>query len=103
VHQQQPATTHGAGIDHLGSDQSPRLRIFGHWHVSGFFRHRQVTCLLAGCFEWQTDLLVRLGLQPDVGAWIVTLRLGDDGSVVGIKPEWIGFYAGRTVSAASVA
>jgi predicted phosphodiesterase len=90
-------------VESLPPGRKPALLIFGHWHVSGFFRHRQVTCLLAGCFEWQTDLLVRLGLQPDVGAWIVTLRLGDDGSVVGIKPEWIGFYAGRTVSAASVA
>ena len=84
-------------VESLPPGRKPALLIFGHWHVSGFFRHRQVTCLLAGCFEWQTDLLVRLGLQPDVGAWIVTLRLGDDGSVVGIKPEWLGFYAGRKV------
>lgn len=84
-------------VESLPPGRKPAMLIFGHWHVSGFFRHRSVTCLLAGCFEWQTDLLVRLGLQPDVGAWIVTLRLGDDGSVVGIKPEWLGFYAGRKV------
>lgn len=84
-------------VEGLPPGRKPALLIFGHWHVSGFFRHRQVTCLLAGCFEWQTDLLVRLGLQPDVGAWIVTLRLGDDGSVVGIRPEWLGFYAGRKI------
>jgi predicted phosphodiesterase len=84
-------------VEGLPPGRKPALLVFGHYHVSGFFRHRQVTCLLAGCFEWQTDLLVRLGLQPDVGAWIVTLRLGDDGSVVGIKPEWLGFYAGRKV------
>lgn len=86
-------------VESLPPGRKPALLIFGHWHVSGFFRHRQVTCLLAGCFEWQTDLLVRLGLQPDVGAWIVTLRLGEDGSVVGIKPEWLGFYAGRKIQA----
>lgn len=85
-------------VEGLPPGRKPALLVFGHWHVSGFFRHRQVSCLLAGCFEWQTDLLVRLGLQPDVGAWVVTLRLGDDGSVVGIRPEWLGFYAGRTVS-----
>jgi predicted phosphodiesterase/biotin operon repressor len=87
-------------VESLPPGRKPALLVFGHWHVSGFFRHRQVTCLLAGCFEWQTDLLVRLGLQPDVGAWIVTLRLGDDGSVVGIRPEWLGFYAGRRIEAA---
>lgn len=87
-------------VESLPPGRKPALLVFGHWHVSGFFRHRQVTCLLAGCFEWQTDLLVRLGLQPDVGAWIITLRLGDDGSVVGIRPEWLGFYAGRRIEAA---
>ena len=87
-------------VESLAPGRKPALLIFGHWHVSGFFRHRYVPCLLAGCFEWQTDLLVRLGLQPDVGAWIVTLRLADDGSIVGIRPEWLAFYPGRVEVAA---
>jgi len=82
-------------VESLPPGRKPALLIFGHWHVSGMFRHRYVPCLLAGCWEWQTDLLVRLGLQPDVGGWIVTMRLADDGSIVGIKPEWLGFYPGR--------
>jgi len=90
-------------VESLPPGRKPALLIFGHWHVSGWFRHRSVPCLLAGCFEWQTDLLVRLGLQPDVGAWIMTLRLGDDGSVVGMVPEWLSFYQGRAVATAMAA
>lgn len=87
-------------VESLAPGRKPSLLIFGHWHVSGWFRHRYVNCLLAGCFEWQTDLLVRLGLQPDVGGWIVKMRLADDGSIVGIRPEWLSFYPGRVEVAA---
>lgn len=87
-------------VESLAPGRKPALLIFGHWHVSGWFRHRYVNCLLAGCFEWQTDLLVRLGLQPDVGGWVVKMRLADDGSIVGIRPEWLSFYPGRVEVAA---
>lgn len=83
-------------VESLPPGRKPALLIFGHWHISGWFRHRSVPILMAGCWEWQTDLLVRLGLQPDVGGWFVTLRLADDGSIVGMIPEWVGFYPGRT-------
>lgn len=84
-------------VEGLPPGRKPALVAFGHWHVSGFFRHRQVSLMLAGCFEWQTSLLVRLGLQPDVGFWIVKCRLADDASLTGIVPEWVPVYAGREV------
>lgn len=90
-------------IEGLPPGRKPALLIHGHYHVAGWFEHRSVPSLLAGCFEWQTDLLVRLGLQPAVGAWVVKLRLGDDGSVVGIVPEWIKYHQGRVVEAARAA
>jgi len=90
-------------IEGLPPGRKPALLIHGHYHVAGWFEHRSVPSLLAGCFEWQTDLLVRLGLQPAVGAWVVKLRLGDDGSVVGIVPEWIKYHQGRVVEPALAA
>lgn len=90
-------------IEGLPPGRKPALLIHGHYHVAGWFEHRSVPSLLAGCFEWQTDLLVRLGLQPAVGAWVMTIRLGDDGSVVGMVPEWIKFHQGRVVEAAKAA
>lgn len=84
-------------VEGLGQGRKPALILFGHWHVSGFFRHRKVGCLLAGCFEWQTELLVRLGLMPDVGFWDVTLTLGEDGTVVRTQPVFLEFHQGRVV------
>ena len=88
-------------VESVPAGRKPALVAFGHWHISGYFKHRNIPLLLAGCFEWQTSLLVRLGLQPDVGFWLVTLRLGDDGSVVKITPEWHQFYEGRHVEVSS--
>lgn len=84
-------------VESVPAGRKPALVVFGHWHISGYFKHRNIPLLLGGCFEWQTSLLVRLGLQPDVGFWLVTLRLGEDGSMVKITPEWHQFYEGRHV------
>lgn len=85
-------------VEGLAPGRKPALIMFGHWHVSGLFTHRNVHCMLAGCFEWQTSLLVRVGLQPVVGYWIVTLRLGDDGTVVKVAPEFTQFQEGRVAA-----
>lgn len=83
-------------VEGLAPGRKPALVVFGHWHITGYFQHRAVHLLLAGCFEWQTKLLVRLGLQPVVGYWLVKLRLGEDGTVVKITPEFTQFFEGRT-------
>lgn len=83
-------------VEGLPQGRKPAIAIFGHWHIRGTFAHRGVELMLGGCFEWQTNLLVRLGLQPAVGFHILTLVLGDDGSLVQSIPEWHGFYEGRT-------
>lgn len=83
-------------VEGLAPGRKPGLVVFGHWHIMGWFQHRSVNLLLGGCFEWQTSLLVRLGLQPAVGFWIATLTLADDGSMTKVVPEWHQFYAGRT-------
>lgn len=82
-------------VEGLPPGRKPALAMFGHWHIMGHFVHRNVHCFLGGCFEWQTSLLVRLGLQPVVGYWLIRLRLGDDGTVVKVTPEFTQFYEGR--------
>jgi predicted phosphodiesterase len=87
-------------VEGLAPGRKPALVVFGHWHIAGAFQHRNVHLLLAACFEWQTSLLVRLGLQPVVGFWTVRLRLADDGSVVMFAPTLHQFHEGRQVKAA---
>jgi predicted phosphodiesterase len=82
-------------VEGLPAGRKPAIVVFGHWHIRGTFAHRGVELMLGGCFEWQTNLLVRLGLQPAVGFHILTLRLGADGSLVKSVPEWHQFHEGR--------
>lgn len=82
-------------VEGLPPGRKPGLVAFGHWHIMGWFQHRQVNLLLGGCFEWQTSLLIRLGLQPAVGFWIVRMRLADDGSLMNMATEWTQFWQGR--------
>lgn len=85
-------------VEGLAPGRKPAMVVFGHWHIAGCFQHRNVHLLLGGCFEWQTSLLVRLGLQPVVGYWLVRLRLADDGTVVKFTPELTQFQEGRVGS-----
>jgi hypothetical protein len=69
--------------------ENPRLRLVvaGHLHVSMMLPIGGVYGFQAGCFEGQTDYLKRKGRFPEIGGWILRLRLADDGT---IQPPVIG-------------
>lgn len=77
--------------------RKPSILIPGHYHRAGSLDVRGIQVLFPGCFEWKTHLLERLGLTPAVGFWILTLTLGEDGSLVRFNPEWFRFFEGRVV------
>lgn len=86
-------------VDGYPAGAKPAVLIPGHWHVQGWWQTRGVHTLFPGCFEWRSKFLTRLGLHPAVGAHVLTLRIADDGTVVGFIPEWLPFYEGRTIAA----
>lgn len=86
-------------VDGYPAGAKPAALFPGHWHVQGWWQARGVHCLFPGCFEWRSKFLTRLGLHPAVGFHVVTLRIADDGSVVGFIPEWMTFHPGRTLAA----
>jgi predicted phosphodiesterase/biotin operon repressor len=88
-------------VEGYPAGRKPAILAVGHWHVSGWIRQRGVHVLWPGCFEWQSPFLKRLGLSPAVGFWIVTATLGDDGSLVQLRPEWFEFHEGRVVAEAA--
>lgn len=83
--------------DSYPSGRKPSLLIPGHWHVAGWIEQRSVNVVFPGCFEWQTNLLTRIGLMPAVGFWILDMTLADDGSLVRFRPELFRFWEGRSV------
>lgn len=81
--------------------RKPAALFCGHWHVAGWIEQRGVQIVWPGCFEWQTSLLKRIGLQPTVGFWIVNMTLADDGSLVRFQPELFRYWEGREIRAAA--
>jgi predicted phosphodiesterase len=79
-------------IESLSGGDKPRILIAGHTHKSGYFFIRNVHTIQAGCTERQTPFMRKKRLAAHLGAWIVEITQGDDGSVLGICPEFIPFY-----------
>lgn len=89
-------------VDAYPGGRKPVALILGHWHVKGNIRARDVEVLWAGCFEWQSQFMARLGLNPAVGFHILEMTIADDGSIVKFTPTWYPFHPGRTVNAPQV-
>jgi len=83
--------------DGYRAERMPALLAVGHWHVRGAFEARGVQVLFPACFEWQSPFLTRLCLSPAVGFHILTLTIGNDGTLVKMVPEYFRFTEGRTV------
>ena len=80
--------------EQIRSGDKPHILISGHAHTSMYFWYRNIHCLMAGCFEGQTTFLLRKGINPAIGGWIMEMRAAKDKkkSVVAIKPSWIPFF-----------
>lgn len=83
--------------DGYRSERKPAVLAVGHWHVRGVFEARGVQVMFPACFEWQSPFLTRLGLSPAVGFHILTMTIGDDGTLVKIVPEYFRFVEGRMI------
>ena len=67
-----------------------RMLIVGHFHRKlGGMGIGPLECWLGGCFEGRNSFSRRLGLWPDVGGWLVRLRLDKEGRLITFVQEWI--------------
>jgi predicted phosphodiesterase len=79
-------------VEGYAPENKPNILLAGHFHTAIQIFIRNVHAFTAGCFESQTPFLLRKGLFPKVGGWIVEIVPADDGSILRIKGEWIPFY-----------
>jgi predicted phosphodiesterase len=70
----------------------PQILLVGHYHTAGYFIYRNIHILLTGCFQAQTPYLIRRGLQPQIGGWIVEVELDKRGSIVSFSPTFHPLY-----------
>lgn len=64
--------------EQIPSGQKPQILVFGHWHTSHYFFYRLIHIFNAGCFECQSTMLLRKGINPTIGGWTAEVRTGND-------------------------
>lgn len=69
----------------------PQVFCIGGLHVVDYVPYLGVHTFLAGCFQGQTPYLQEKGLFPDIGGWLATMNLGDDGQLNRCLLEWVAF------------
>ncbi len=77
-------------VEQISSSKKPRIIIAGHQHTALYFPYRNIHLVQAGAFEGQTKLILRKGINPTIGGWIITIKLAKDSkkSILSFKPEF---------------
>ena len=83
-------------IEAMEADSKPNILAVGHYHKAEYLFYRNVHALQTGCFQGQTPFTRGKGISVWMGGWIVTVRLDDEGSIIGLAPEFIPFYKSAT-------
>jgi predicted phosphodiesterase len=83
-------------IEQLAPENKPHAFFLGHYHVAcGLEQYRNVFARMLPCFEAQTPYLVRKGLYPELGFYIVKALLNpvdrEDG-VTNFRADYYPFY-----------
>jgi predicted phosphodiesterase len=76
--------------EQIPSAEKPNVLLCGHWHVSHYFFYRNMHIINCGAFQRQTPYLMRKGINPTIGGWVVTLR-HQEGRNIGIDLSFILF------------
>lgn len=79
--------------EQIPSGEKPHIMIFGHWHLCFYFFYRLIHILQAGCFQGQSTYLLRKGINPTIGGWIVRVEKANDkkNTILSITPTFIPF------------
>ena len=80
-------------IEAMESDSKPNILAVGHYHKAEYLFYRNVHALQTGCFQGQTPFTRGKGISVHMGGWIVTVRVGMDGTIRRFMPEFIPFYS----------
>ena len=80
--------------EQIASGAKPRVLLLGHLHVNVAMLYRNMAIYQVGCFEGQTTLLLRKGINPVIGGYLIKLKIGPDKkhSLVGIVSEFVPFF-----------
>ena len=79
-------------IEAMPGGTKPNLFLVGHYHTEGQFTARNVVGILVPGCQWQTTFFRRYGREPVVGAYIITARADEHGSLRKLTTETFLHY-----------
>lgn len=80
-------------VEQLAPENKPHAFFLGHYHVAaGLEMYRNVFARMLPCFEAQTPYLVRKGLYPELGFYVVKALMNPTDRVDGVTNFRADFY-----------
>jgi hypothetical protein len=79
-------------VEALESDSKPNILAIGHYHKAEYLFYRNVHVLQTGCFQGQTPFTRGKGISVHLGGWIVTVKVGKDGTILSFSQEFVPYY-----------
>lgn len=79
-------------MESYSGQEKPNILINGHHHKVLYMFYRNIHGLEAGCFEAQTPFMKGKRLRADVGGFIVTVHVDEDGTITRFVPEFYPVY-----------
>ena len=79
-------------IEAMESDSKPNILAIGHYHKAEYLFYRNVHALQVGCFQGQTPFTRGKGISVNLGGWIVTIKVSENGTIKSITPQFIPYY-----------
>lgn len=80
-------------VEAMESDSKPNILAVGHYHKAEYLFYRNIHVLQTGCFQAQTPFTRGKGISTQMGGWIITLTVDEDGTIRRFAPEFIPYYA----------
>jgi predicted phosphodiesterase len=69
----------------------PNIILQGHFHFSGYFKNRGIYCFNVPSLQGYTPFAKAMGMESEMGFWIIDLYTDKDGNINRITPELYNF------------
>lgn len=79
-------------VDSYSEDEKPHILLVGHYHKSEYLpNYRNVHVFQTGCTQEQTPFMRKKRLHADLGAWIISVCVQNDG-VMRVSGEFLAYH-----------
>lgn len=77
--------------DSLPQNKQPDILLMGHYHHSGFMKHKDSYFVQCPALLDETPYASRMGYKNEKGVWILNLTADEYGDIIQLEPELLDF------------